>query len=161
MTVTRGFSIAAGNPTAPDVAALLAASEAHAHSLYPPTSVHMLDVGELTAPRVRFFVARSPTGMAEGCGAIVLESDGSAELKRMFVAPTARRRGLGAAILTRLEAEARQSGVRAIRLETGVLQPEAIGLYRRFGYRDRGPFGGYLPDPLSLFMEKELGADEP
>jgi putative acetyltransferase len=41
-------------------------------------------------------------------------------------------------------------------LETGVLQPDAIALYRGQGFRDRGPFGSYAPDPLSVFMEKAL-----
>ena len=44
-----------------------------------------------------------------------------------------------------------------MRLETGTKQPEAIALYRKFGYVERGPFGAYKPDPLSIFMEKRLG----
>lgn len=43
-----------------------------------------------------------------------------------------------------------------IRLETGVYQPEALALYGRAGYVERGPFGDYVADPLSVFMEKEL-----
>ena len=43
-----------------------------------------------------------------------------------------------------------------MRLETGIRQPEAIGLYRSAGYAEIGPFGAYRPDPLSLFMEKRL-----
>jgi putative acetyltransferase len=43
-----------------------------------------------------------------------------------------------------------------MQLETGTKQPEAIALYRKFGYAERGPFGAYKPDPLSLFMEKRL-----
>ena len=149
-------SIGAGDPKARDVASLLAAAEAHARSLYPPESVHMLDVSALTAPSVRFLIARSREGVAEGCGAIVVKDDGSAELKRMYVVPQARRKGLGELILARLEAEARAMGVHVMQLETGVLQPEAIALYRRYGYHDRGPFGSYQPDPLSVFMEKRL-----
>jgi putative acetyltransferase len=152
-------SIAAGDPNVLDVAALLAASETHAYRLYPPESVHMLDVRDLIGPSVRFLVARTVAGVAEGCGAIVIGSDDFAEIKRMYVVPEARGKGIGSMILRRLEAEAREAGVRVIRLETGPLQPEAIGLYRRFGYRDRGPFGAYKLDPLSLFMEKKLGAD--
>jgi len=44
-----------------------------------------------------------------------------------------------------------------IRLETGVRQPESLGLYRRLGYRQRGPFGAYRADPLSTFFEKRIG----
>ena len=150
-------SVGAGDPRMPDVAALLEASEAYAHSLYPPEGVHMLDASSLTAPSVRFLVARTADGRAEGCGAVVVEDDGSAELKRMFVAASARGRGIGALILEALEREARAAGVRVIRLETGPSQPEALGLYRRFGYRECGPFGTYRLDPCSVFMEKELG----
>lgn len=46
--------------------------------------------------------------------------------------------------------------LRAIRLETGIHQPEAIGLYRSYGFQEIEPFGAYKADPLSLFMEKEL-----
>jgi putative acetyltransferase len=42
-------------------------------------------------------------------------------------------------------------------LETGVRQPEALALYRRHGYTERGPFGPYQPDPLSTFFEKWIG----
>jgi putative acetyltransferase len=64
---------------------------------------------------------------------------------------------IGRRLLERIEEHGRQLGMTAIRLETGIYQPEAIGLYRSAGYVDIGPFGNYLPDPLSLFMEKSLG----
>ena len=47
-------------------------------------------------------------------------------------------------------------GVRVARLEAGPKQPEALGLYRKLGYTERGPFGPYADDPLSVFMEKTL-----
>ena len=55
-------------------------------------------------------------------------------------------------------AEQRRHGLVGIRLETGVKQPEAIGLYRAFGYVEIGPFGAYVLDPASVFMEKRLGS---
>jgi putative acetyltransferase len=145
-----------GDPSAPDVAALLESSEAHSRSLYPPVGVHLLDVSALTGPAVIFRVARSAAGTVEGCGAIVLEPDGSAELKSMFVAPSARRRGLGASILEHLERQARDARATVMRLETGPLQKSALALYRRSGYRVRGPFGSYREDQYSIFMEKDL-----
>lgn len=150
------LAIGPGDPSAPDVADLLARSEALAHSLYPAESVHMLPVDALLEPEALFLVARIADGEALGCGALKREADGSAEIKRMFVREDARGRGIGAAVLARLEAEARARGVTVLRLETGVRQPEAISLYRAFGFRERGPFGGYGPDPLSVFMEKAL-----
>lgn len=69
-----------------------------------------------------------------------------------------RRRGLklGRRLLAALEAHAAGLGRRCLRLETGIHQPAAIGLYRAAGYAGCGPFGNYAPDPLSLFMEKTL-----
>ena len=134
---------------------LIRQSDAYAASLYPAESNHMLDLAALERPGVRFFVARRD-GRAVGCGALVLGPDGQAELKRMFVDPATRGLKVGRDLLARIEDEARGLGVTLIQLETGIRQPEAIGLYRRFGYRDRGPFGDYGPDPLSVFMEKAL-----
>lgn len=145
-----------GDPAAPDVAALLAATEAYSHSLYPPEGVHTLDAAELSSPAVHFLVARSAAGVAEACGAFVSDGAGAAELKRMWVTPAARGCGLGARLLARLEDDARRAGVRVMRLETGPRQEAAIRMYLRFGYRERGPFGGYRADPSSVFMEKEL-----
>ncbi|MGO9467884.1 MAG: GNAT family N-acetyltransferase [Isosphaeraceae bacterium] len=147
-----------GDPGAPDLAELPAASDAHARTLYPAESVHMLVVHELKDPSVHFLVAMSADGSVVGCGANVVAIDGSAKIKRMFVAPEALGRGPGSAILPNLEARARDASVRVIRLETGLRQPEAIGLYRRFGYRERWPFGPDGPDPKSVFMEKWLAA---
>ena len=47
-------------------------------------------------------------------------------------------------------------GIRLVRLETGVRQPEALSLYERCGYVRIPPFGGYPDDPLSVFFEKGL-----
>lgn len=148
-------SIAQETPCQDEVLSLLRQSDAYAESLYPPESNHMIDVEALAAPAVRFFVARLD-GRAVGCGALVLGDAGQAELKRMFIDPAARGRGGGRGILEAIEDIARREGVRLIRLETGTLNHEALALYRRFGYRERGPFGGYGPDPLSVFMEKAL-----
>ena len=139
----------------PEVCALLSQSDAYMASLYPAESNHLVDVGVLCAPNVRFLVARRGAGIM-GCGALVLGPAGEAELKRMFVVPGARGLRIGRQILAALEAMARAEGVRVVRLETGVRQPEALGLYRSSGYVERGPFGSYQPDPLSAFFEKWL-----
>lgn len=75
----------------------------------------------------------------------------------MYVDPALRGLKFGRSILAALEEHARADGLRCLRLETGVKQPEAIALYQSAGYREIPPFGDYQPDPLSLFMEKWLG----
>ena len=148
--------IAAETPDQADVRALLGLPDAYMGSLYPAESNHLVDVSALCAPNVRFLVARGNSGIL-GCGALVLGPLGEAEIKRMFVVPEARGLRIGRRILAALEQIARGDGVRVVRLETGVRQPEALGLYRSCGYCERGPFGDYKPDPLSAFFEKQLG----
>lgn len=152
----HGLVIIEETPDQPEVVAFFAASEAYMGNLYPAESNHFAPVETLLQPNVRFFVARTG-GRAVGCGSIVKASDGTAEIKRMWVDPAARGLKLGRRILDKLERAARSDSVTALRLETGIHQPEAIGLYRRAGFIEIPPFADYQPDPLSLFMEKRLG----
>lgn len=138
----------------PEILSLLAASDAYAAALYPAESNHMLAPEALREPHVTFFVARLD-GKAVGCGALVRQG-GYGEIKRMFVADEARGLGIGRGLLAAIEGEARKAKLPLLRLETGIRQPQAIGLYRAAGFRDIPPFGPYGPDPLSLFMEKAL-----
>jgi putative acetyltransferase len=137
-----------------DVEALLRAASALMAGLYPPESCHGLDLAAFERPEVTLFVARLD-GRAVGCGAYLLQGDGSAEIKSMFVAPEARGRGIGRRLLEAIEAAVR-GRVGALRLETGVKQLAALRLYQAAGFRPRGPFGPYTDDPLSVFMEKPL-----
>ena len=148
-------AIALETPDQDDVRVILAASDAVSAALYPAESNHPVYADALSGPTARFFVARSD-GRAIGCAGLIIAADGQAELKRMYVDPSARGTGLGAALLETIEAACREAGVRIVRLETGIHSSAALGLYRRFGYRERGPFGSYRPDPLSVFMEKAL-----
>ena len=77
-------------------------------------------------------------------------------MSSMYVDPALSNRKIGIRLLNALEHEARRHGVLRLRLETGIKQAEAINLYRGAGYTEIGPFGSYKPDPLSLFMEKNL-----
>lgn len=91
-----------------------------------------------------------------GCGALrPLERD-VAEVKRMFVEKDVRRRGIAGKILERLETIAAQFGYRVLRLETGILQPEAVNLYKAAGYRRVRCYGHYVDNPLSVCFEKRL-----
>ena len=104
-------------------------------------------------------VARDPAGTAVGCGALRALGDGVAEVKRMYVVPEARGRGVSKALLAGLEDAAAARGWTTLRLETGPRQPEAIGLYERAGYRPIPAFGAYVGAPDaedSLFYERVL-----
>ncbi|WP_212912429.1 GNAT family N-acetyltransferase [Streptomyces sp. TS71-3] len=83
-------------------------------------------------------------------------SDGDAEIKRMYVVPEVRGRGLSRVILAALEADARAAGRVRMVLETGTKQPEAIALYASSGYEECAKFGHYRDDPLSRCYAKPL-----
>jgi putative acetyltransferase len=140
----------------PDAIALIDELDAYQKPLYPPESHHGIDIDALLQPNVIFAVARTVEGQAAGCGAVVIEDEGWGELKRMFVRPLMRGRGIAQAVLSFLEGEAMYRGVELMRLETGISQPEALRFYEHAGYARRGPFGRYANDPLSVFMEKQL-----
>ena len=148
-------SIGPEDPRRPDVRRLIAESDAFMQALYPPESNHLVDVDALAAADTVFLVARR-NGELLGSIAFRVIAPGHAELKRMFVRVEARGIGLGRRLLEALEDAARRQNIDRISLETGIRQPEAIGLYRASGYQDCPPFGTYTPDPLSLFMTKRL-----
>jgi GNAT superfamily N-acetyltransferase len=141
----------------PDVQRLSADQQAEVRARYdgksePGTPPSAADIGVV-------LVARDGDGTALGCGALRALEDGVAEVKRMYVAPAARGRGVGKALLDGLEAAARDRGWTTLRLETGPRQPEAIGLYTGAGYRPIEAFGGYVGAPdaeESLFFERTL-----
>lgn len=149
------ISIGPEDPRQADVRRIIAESGAYLQALYPSESNHLVDVDALAAPDAVFLVARR-NGELHGSIAFRMIEPGHAEIKRMFVRAEARGIGVGRRLLGALEDAARQRNVDRISLETGIKQPEAIGLYRASGYRDCPPFGTYRHDPLSLFMTKRL-----
>jgi putative acetyltransferase len=149
------MTIAFESPDQPEVIALIGELDAYQDGLYPPESRHALDMASLRLPNVLFAVARDDAEHAIGCGAIVLLGT-FGELKRMYVSPHARGRGVGKRLLALLESRAIVSGCNSVALETGPYQPEALALYAAAGYERRGPFGDYTDDPLSVFMQKHI-----
>ncbi len=144
-----------------EVKALIAESDAFYTDLYPTESNHLESVITLAEDHVLFLGCRID-GELVACGAAKrMHDDGEyAELKRLFVKPAFRGRGLSRLLMAELESSVRQWGISVLRLETGSRQPAALGLYESLNYSPRGPFGSYLPDPLSVFMEKQLAFDE-
>jgi GNAT superfamily N-acetyltransferase len=95
-----------------------------------------------------------------GCVALAPLAGDTGEIKRMYVTPSLRRRGAGAALLAALEERARALGYRRLWLETGDQQPEALALYAQAGYTPIPPFGEFADDPATICLEKTLmGAD--
>ena len=147
--------LALERPDCADALALIAELETELSARYPPESRHGYGVEKLLREGVAFFVARIDAKPA-GCGGVQIFGNQYAELKRMYVRPQFRGRGVGKLILERLAAHARQHGVGLLRLETGVYQAAALRLYESCGFRRRPPFGPYREDPLSLYYEKSL-----
>lgn len=152
--------IAAERPDSPDAEQLILELEAHLSSRYPAASRHGFSVRRLLDEGVDFYVLRSD-GRAAACGGVLLvpptdDDDGYGEVKRMYVRPEFRGAGFGRAILQRLADRARERGVGALRLETGIHQVEAVGLYEQAGFRTRGPFGPYVEDPNNCYFEMRL-----
>ncbi|RED52000.1 GNAT family N-acetyltransferase [Aestuariispira insulae] len=153
MTET-GITIAIEEKIAPEVKALLDASDAFFADLYPPESNHLVDVSALEAADVTFFVARI-SGRAVGCGGY-LNKGQYGEIKRLFVGSEGRGRKVGRLLMQAIIDHAQQAKLPCLKLEMGPSQPEAEALYQSLGFAETGPFGDYREDPYSLFMEKTL-----
>jgi putative acetyltransferase len=138
---------------------LIALSDEYLRKLYPAESNHLESVVALAAPNVAVFGAYVGTELVGCVASKVYEGEESyAEVKRLFVLESHRGSGIAKLLMRRLENELVSHGIAVARLETGVRQPEAIGLYEKLGYVIRSPFAPYGPDPLSVFMEKRLAA---
>lgn len=122
---------------------------------YPVDKIHGLHPDEMLAFPGVFLLGRYE-GQVVACGAVRPLDAGVAELKRMYVKPSARRRGFARRLLAELEAVARALEVRVLRLETGIHQPESVALYERAGYRPIAPYGEYIGNTYSLCYEKLL-----
>lgn len=136
---------------------LIAALNAELSALYPEEGANhfRLDPEEVRAGNGTFLVA-TLDGSPVGCGALRRIGTCWGELKRMYVAPSARGLGVGKALLAALEIEARTMRLTRILLETGIRQTEALRLYRNAGFLDIPAYGEYLDSPLSVCMAKEL-----
>ena len=140
---------------APDSLELIEAVQQEYVVRYGGPDVTELAVAEFAPPQGIFVIGRD-AGQPVACGGVRLVDTNVGELKRMYVVPAARRRGIARALLEHLEYEARQLGATRLRLETGLHQPEAIALYASAGYVDGEPFGHYAGAPLARHLAKDL-----
>lgn len=141
----------------PAAAALMAASVAEIAARYggrPGSGAPPLP-DEFVRPRGVFLLARLG-GRPVGCGGLAWLEPGIAEVRRMYVVPEVRGRGIARAILDGLVAAARELAYERVRLETGVRQTEALGLYRSAGFAEIPCWGPYATDPISVCLELGL-----
>ena len=151
----------------PDAMLLIAEVQAEYVLRYGGPDVTPLDPLMFEPPTGSFFVGYLPiegTRKPIASGAWRTHEDvevfgtrRTAEVKRMYVAPAAQRRGLARRMLAHLEATAAAAGAEAMILETGTEQPEAVALYGSSGYEPIPGFGFYKDEPRNLCFGKRLG----
>lgn len=152
----REIEIVPADPRTPEITAMIHALDRYMGGLYPAESNHLVDVNTLAQPNVHFFAAKMD-GKHVGCGAIMIHGLDYAEVKRVFVDHAARGLGLGKRLIDKLAETARLQGITLMRLETGISQPEALGLFEACGFTRCGSFGDYpADDPYSVFMERQV-----
>jgi len=160
MTDPASVVIAAEPIDSDDARRLIAELDGHLSGVYPPEETFFaLTAQDTTADRGVFLVLRLGRRPA-ACGAIRMRSPSEAEVKRMYVVPSARGRGLSRMLLAELETRARTLGARRIVLETGDRQVAALGLYESAGYSRIPCFGEYVVSSSSICLGKAL-ADQP
>lgn len=141
-----------------DGAELLAAYAAEIAAMYDGADLsapEMPSAGPADfAPPHGTFLIGYEDGTAICCGALKRLSDGIGEIKRMYVVPAARRRGLARVLLHALEGAARERGYEVLRMDTGPRHQHAVDFYEAEGYR---PIADYNGNPLATwFGEKSL-----
>lgn len=155
MSETLSFVIERRPYDDPDVTRMVAEVQQEYVRLYGGPDAAAVDPAEFAPPSGMFLVGlldRAPAAMG---GWRRLDGE-RAEIKRMYVAVAARRRGLSRRMLAALEETARADGVRRLVLNTGPEQPEAVALYESAGYTPIAGFGHYACHENSLFYGKPL-----
>ncbi|WP_437887650.1 GNAT family N-acetyltransferase [Phytobacter sp. V91] len=153
------YTVIPASAAQPEIRTLIAALDAWQSQLYPEESNHLLDLATLPASTLILLAIRHTGGEFIGCGAVVLNGDGTGEIKRVYIDARHRGQKLGEQLMAELEKTALARGCHTLRLETGNQQPAAVRLYTRCDYQIRSAFAPYQDDPLSIFMEKGLTED--
>ena len=139
---------------------LIAANLAHGDGASPQDSNHTMDAGALTQADIAFWTVSDASGVL-GCAGLKTLPDATAEVKSVYVAQHARRRGLARRMMMFLMDYARANTIRTLVLETGTMQEyqSARRLYQALGFVECGPVPGYVADPNSVFMRLALDPD--
>lgn len=151
------LSITVERADTPAVATLLTRHHALMRAGSPEESCHVMDVSELVAADVTLLAARQGEQVL-GVGALKVIGADHGELKSMHTAQEARGKGIAGAILNALQDIAQEKGLSRLSLETGTADmfAPARALYQAEGFQVCPPFGGYVVDPLSIFMTRTL-----
>jgi putative acetyltransferase len=151
------MNITDGGLDDPRVQRLLAHHFTSARAETAPGSAHALDLGQLKLPDVYFCSAWDGDALI-GIGALKRLSRSHGEIKSMHTEQSHRRKGAGSAMLRHIIGRAHEMGLSRLSLETGSWPyfTPARELYRRHGFVECPPFGGYMADPNSVFMTLEL-----
>ena len=153
------IKIASESPLSDDVRALVAALNETTLALTPAEHTHHMSVEQMAQPDTTLFVAREDS-RAVAMGALRRHGDGVAEVKRMYTLPSHQGRGLGRAILARIEALAREEGFARLVLETGSNFDAAVHLYKGAGFSACAPVLDYPPSDWTAFYAKSLSDGE-
>jgi len=137
---------------------LVARVQAEYTERYGGPDAAVVDPAEFLPP-VGLFLVAEVDGVPAGCGAWRVHGPGIVEVKRMYVGPSFRRLGLAQVLLDALELTAARAGHRAVVLNSGYRQPEALALYDRAGYEPVPGYGVYADAPGAVFLGKELPLD--
>ncbi len=140
----------------PDARRLIAAVQREYVERYGGEDGSPVDPAEFAPPQGTFLVGYVD-GEPVASGGWRRRDGATAEIKRMYVVPSARRRGYARLLLAELERSAAAAGYHDVVLETGDAQPEALELYQASGYRPIEPFGYYRCAPSSRHYGKALG----
>jgi GNAT superfamily N-acetyltransferase len=144
------------SPEDRDLRALIDHLDRELLQLYPAQGIFGVDFSDPKVREMTFCVAYM-NGVPAGCGGLRPLEGGAAEIKRMYVEPEYRGRGVASAILRFIEGKAKERGFSLLKLETGPKQPEAIGLYKKSGYAETESYGEYVGCIHSYCMKKRLG----
>ena len=157
LAMTTQIEIRRDSPISAVSSMMISRLNAELTSIYPEEGANhfRLDAEEVADKAGAFLVAWHDE-IPVGCGAVRRLDSDTAEIKRMYVDPTERGTGVGRALLSALEDEAKRLKVVRIVLETGVRQMQAMSLYETCGFRRVSAFGEYVGSEYSVCMEKRL-----
>ncbi len=147
--------IDAETPLQDEVRTLVSELNAVLLELTPPEHCHHMTVEQMADAATTVFIAREG-GVAVACGALKRHAGGIGEVKRMCTRPSHRGRKIGEQMMARIEATAREEGLKRLVLETGDSHYAAWKVYENAGFARCGPVLDYADVKWSVFYDKTI-----